>query len=83
MYSPSMFVGGSSLIHLLASHPRVIAVFGLGALVGVLLQSPFGTPDVIGVAGYVKLLHTLNQAKVERTAARLTGGVATPTPSQR
>jgi hypothetical protein len=56
MYSPSLFFGGSSLIHLLASHPRVVAVFGLGALVSTLLQSPFGTPDVIGVAGYVKQL---------------------------
>ena len=56
MYSPSMLFGGSSLIHLLASHPRVVAVFGLGALVSTLLQSPFGTPDVIGVAGYVKQL---------------------------
>ena len=147
MYSPSMFFGGSSLLHLLASHPRVVAVFGLSALVGVLLQSPFGTPDVFGVAGYVKqldqiareqelvdpqivaqarttagaledlpksrlsqiveetlrdcgigcisvptsavlnnqemladvlLLHTLNQAKVQRVAARPTGGAGTP-----
>ena len=56
MYTPSMFFGGSSLIHLLASHPRVVAFFGISALVGTLLQSPFGTPDVIGTAGYVKQL---------------------------
>ena len=56
MYTPSMFFGGSSLIHLLASHPRVVAFLGVSALVGSLLQSPFGTPDVIGTAGYLKQL---------------------------
>ena len=56
MYTPSMFFGGSSLIHLLASHPRVVAFFGISALLGSLLQSPFGTPDVMGTAGYVKQL---------------------------
>ena len=59
MYSPSVLFGGSSLIHLLASHPRVVALFGMGALIGSLLQSPFGTPDVIGTAGYVKQLDEL------------------------
>lgn len=56
MYTPSMFFGGSSLIHLLASHPRVVVFFGVSALVGSLLQSPFGTPDVMGTAGYVQQL---------------------------
>ena len=56
MYTPSMFFGGSSLIHLLASHPRVVAFFGISALIGSMLQSPFGTPDVMGTAGYVKQL---------------------------
>jgi len=51
-----MFFGASSFIHLLASNPRVVAVFGLGALVTTLLQSPLGTPDVIGTAGYLKQL---------------------------
>lgn len=56
MYSPSMFFGGSSLLHLMASHPRVVALFGVAALVGTLLQSPLGTPDVIGNVGYFKQL---------------------------
>ena len=56
MYTPSLLFGGSSLIHLLASHPRVVILFGVGALVGSMLQSPFGTPDVMGTAGYVKQL---------------------------
>ena len=56
MYLPSMFFGGSSLIHLLASNPRVVAVFGVGALVTTLLQTPFGTADVMGTAAYVEQL---------------------------
>ncbi len=56
MYLPSMFFGCSSLIHLLASNPRVVALFGLGTLMATLLQSPFATPDVIGTAGYVRQL---------------------------
>jgi len=51
-----MFFGGSALIHLLASHPRIVAFFGVSALVGTLLQSPFGTPEVMGTAGYVQQL---------------------------
>ena len=64
MYLPSMFFGASSFIHLLASNPRVVAVFGLGALITTLLQSPFGTPDVIGTAGYLKQLEHVARLQV-------------------
>jgi hypothetical protein len=88
MYSPSLFFGGSSLIHLLASHPRAVAVFGLGALVSTLLQSPFGTPDVIGVAGYVKQLDQVarQQELVDPQVvfqARATAGVLAGLPKSR
>lgn len=56
MYLPSMLFGGSSILHLLASHPRVVALFGLGALMTTLLQSPWGRPDLPGTTGYVKQL---------------------------
>ena len=56
MYLPSMFFGGSSFIHLLASNPRVVALFGVGALVTSMLQTPFGTADVMGTSGYVERL---------------------------
>ena len=56
MYLPSLFFGGSSLIHLLASPPRVVAVFGLAGLMTTLLQSPLGRPDVHGTAGYLQHL---------------------------
>ena len=62
-----MFFGASSFIHLLAGHPRVVALFGLVALTTTLLQSPFGTPDVIGTAGYLKRLDhvALQQGAIE------------------
>ena len=67
MYLPSMFFGASSFIHLLASHPRAVAFFGLVALTTTLLQSPFGTPDVSGTAGYLKRLDhvVLQQGAIE------------------
>lgn len=76
MYLPSMLFGGSSLLHLLAGHPRVVAVFGLGALMTTLLQSPFGQPNLPGTAGYVKYLdqvarieETVDPAVIERARA--------------
>ena len=63
MYLPSMLFGGSSLIHLLASNPRVVALLGLGALITTLLQSPFGTPDVVGTGGYVVHLEQVVRAQ--------------------
>jgi len=83
-----MFFGGSSLIHLLASHPRIVAFFGISALVGTLLQSPFGTPDVIGTAGYVKQLEQVarqhNAIDPEIVAqAHKTAGVLAQLPTSR
>ncbi len=63
MYLPSMFFGGSSLIHLLASNPRVVLLFGLGTLMTSLLQTPFARPDVAGTASYVEQLE--HAARVE------------------
>lgn len=62
MYLPSLFFGGSSIIHLLASHPRVVAVLGLGALMSSLL-TPFGLSDVRGTAAH---LERLDRAAVSR-----------------
>lgn len=88
MYTPSMFFGGSSLIHLLASHPRIVAFFGISALIGSMLQSPFGTPDVMGTAGYVKQLEQVarqnNAVDPEIVAqARKTALVLAQLPSSR
>lgn len=56
MYLPSMLFGGSSLLHILASHPRVVAVFGLGVLMSSVLQTPLGLRDLPGTAAYVRHL---------------------------
>ena len=48
--------GGSSLLHLLAGYPRVVAAFGVMALTTSTLQTPFGAPVLPGTAGYVAQL---------------------------
>jgi len=87
MYLPSMLFGGSSLIHLLASNPRVVLLFGLGTLMTSLLQSPFARPDVIGTAAYVEQLEyaarvegAIDPAVVERAQRAARGMALTPTP---
>lgn len=85
MYLPSMFFGGSSLIHLLASNPRVVLLFGLGTLV-TLLQTPFARPDVAGTAPYVQQLEhaarvegAIDPAVVERAQSAARALALTPT----
>lgn len=87
MYLPSMLFGGSSLIHLLASNPRVVLLFGLGTLMTTLLQSPFGRPDVIGTAAYVEQLEraarvegAIDPAVVERAHSAARALALSPTP---
>lgn len=60
MYLPSMLFGGSSFIHLLASHPRVVALVGISALATSLLQSPFGIPNVGATGQVVRLEQSPN-----------------------
>ena len=67
MYLPSMLFGGSSFIHLLASHPRVVALFGMGALVSTLLVSPLGTPNLPGTAGHLDKMDQLVRAHETET----------------
>lgn len=86
MYLPSLLFGGSSFIHLLASHPRVVALVGVGALATSLLQSPFGRPNVGAGAQVVRLEQSTGAqepalaASVERAAqsARSTATQASP-----
>jgi hypothetical protein len=58
-----MLFGGSSFIHLLASHPRVVALFGMGALVSSLLVSPLGTPNLPGTAGHLGQMNQFSRAQ--------------------
>jgi hypothetical protein len=48
VYLPSMFFGGSSLLHLLAGHPKIVAAFGLAAVLGLAVHAPFGAQPVLG-----------------------------------
>ena len=84
MYLP--FFGGSSLIHLLASNPRVVMLFGIGTLMTSLLQTPFARPDVIGTAAYVEQLEhaarvegAIDPAIVERAQSAARALALTPT----
>lgn len=56
LYLPTMLFGGSSILHLLAGHPRVVAFFGLAAAVTMTLYAPFGPQPVPGTAQYVEAL---------------------------
>ena len=83
MYFPSFLFGGSSFIHLLASHPRVVSVFGLGALLSTMLWSPFGTPNVPGAAGQLSRLEqhapvTEDSVQQAQESARVTAQESTP-----
>jgi hypothetical protein len=48
-------IGGSALLHVLAAHPKLIAVLGIAATVG-MLHTPLGTGDYAGVRGYAAAL---------------------------
>jgi hypothetical protein len=63
------FLGGSALLHLLAAHPKVVAVFGIVASVS-LLATPLGPQNYFGTGRYVRALEqTLKTHEVVGDAA--------------
>jgi hypothetical protein len=78
MYTP-MF-GGSALLHLIAAHPKVIALFGIAATVS-LLMAPHGPGRFIGSRTRIERIEAAvrpqadvteaRQAAAERVAARM------------
>ena len=72
--------GGSGLLHLLAAHPRVAAVFGIAATVS-MLASPLGSGRFAGTADHLEkiersmsdtgLATVARQARAEREASAL------------
>jgi hypothetical protein len=44
------FIGGSALLHILAAHPKIVAVLGIAATVS-MLSGPFGAPHALGAGG--------------------------------
>ena len=55
MYLPTF--GGSGLLHLLAAHPRVVAILGVAATVGALM-APHAPGNLIGTAGHIERLES-------------------------
>jgi hypothetical protein len=58
VYTPTLFFGGSSLLHLLARHPKVVGIFGLAGIVAMLIHAPFGPQVVGGAEHYVQSLES-------------------------
>lgn len=61
--------GGSALLHLLAAHPRVVALFGIAATVGMLI-SPNGPGRHIGTAGHLARIEAAVRPQAAVTEAR-------------
>jgi hypothetical protein len=55
MYVPTL--GGSGLLHLLAAHPRVVAVFGVAATVTALM-APHAPGRLVGTAGHIERIES-------------------------
>lgn len=78
MYLPTL--GGSGLLHLLAAHPRVVAIFGVAATVGALM-APHATGQLVGTAHHIERIESAirpqiavaegRQAAAEEEAVRL------------
>src|SRR5688500_13826485 len=67
MYTP-MF-GGSALLHLIAAHPKVIALFGIAATVS-LLMAPHGPGRFIGSETRIERIEAAVRPQAEVTEAR-------------
>ena len=55
MYVPTL--GGSGLLHLLAAHPRVVAIFGVAATVTA-LTAPHAPGRLVGTAGHIERIES-------------------------
>lgn len=61
--------GGSALLHLLAAHPKVVALFGIGATVAMLI-SPNGPGRVIGTGSHLARIEAAVGSQTAVTDAR-------------
>jgi len=61
MYVPTL--GGSGLLHLLAAHPRVVAIFGVAATVGALM-APHAPGRLVGTAGHIERIESAFSPRV-------------------
>jgi hypothetical protein len=61
--------GGSALLHLLAAHPRVVALFGIAATAAALI-SPLGPGRYAGTESHLERIEAAVRPQAELTEAR-------------
>jgi len=61
MYVPTF--GGSGLLHLLAAHPRVVAIFGVAMTVGA-LNAPHAPGRLVGTASHIERIESAIRPQV-------------------
>ena len=74
--------GGSALLHLIAAHPRIVALFGIAATAAALM-APIGPGRFIGSEGHLERIEAairpqagvteIRRAAAERDTARMLG----------
>lgn len=69
MYVPTF--GGSGLLHLLAAHPRVVAIFGVAATVGALM-APHAPGRLVGTAGHIERIESAIRPQIAVAEERQT-----------
>jgi hypothetical protein len=69
MYVPTF--GGSGLLHLLAAHPRVVAIFGVAMTVGA-LNAPHAPGRLVGTASHIERIESAIRPQVAVAEERQT-----------
>ena len=68
MQTPTFF-GGSALLHLIAAHPKVVALFGIAATVS-LLMAPHGPGRVLGTDAHLRRIEAAVRPQASISEAR-------------
>ena len=69
MYLPTL--GGSGLLHLLAAHPRVVAIFGVAATIGALI-APHAPGQLVGTSHHIERIESAIRPQVAVAEERQT-----------
>src|SRR5215204_1187243 len=69
MYVPTF--GGSGLLHLLAAHPRVVAIFGVAMTVGA-LNAPHAPGRLVGTASHIEQIESAVRQMLRKCGAGCT-----------
>ena len=68
MQTPTFF-GGSALLHLIAAHPKVVALFGIAATVS-LLMAPHGPGRYLGTDSHLRRIEAAVRPQTGTSEAR-------------